>query len=197
MSKIILASKSLTRAALLKDAGLDVVISNSGVDEKNIKQKNKQLSGSNLADLLAATKAKTVASSAGPEDYIIGADQVLLFKGEVWDKPKTTIEAKIQLKNLRGKTHQLYSSVSVYKNNIQVFKKGDIAALSMRNFSDGFLDDYLSKMGDDVLTTVGGYKLEGIGAQLFERIEGNYFTILGLPVMPLLAFFRSQKILKD
>lgn len=197
MSKIILASKSLARAALLKGAGLEVIISNSGVDETSIKEKNKSLSGSKLADLLAATKAKTVGEMANSEDYIIGADQVLLFEGEVWDKAKTIMDARFQLKRLRGKTHQLYSSVSVYKNNIQVFKRGEFATLGMRNFSDGFLDDYLLKMGDDVLSTVGCYKLEGIGAQLFERVEGNYFTILGLPLMSLLFFFRKQNILKD
>ena len=196
MSKIILASKSKARAALLKNADLEVIITSSGLDERKIKEKNKCISGKDLANFLAKEKAKIVSEKSDFNDYVIGADQVLLFNNEVWDKPKTISQAKQHLKILSGKTHHLYSAVAVYQNNKLVFQGGETATLTMRNFSDGFLDDYLSKMGDDVLTTVGGYMLEGLGAQLFEKIEGDYFTILGLPLLPLLSFFQNQGILK-
>jgi septum formation protein len=125
---------------------------------------------------------------------VVGADQTLSFDGKTFDKPSTHIEARQQLEILRGQSHQLISAVCCVKNGVDLWSHVDEARLAMRPFSSGFLDDYLSILGDDCLTSVGAYKIEGLGAQLFDRIDGDHFTILGLPLLPLLGFLRREGI---
>ena len=126
---------------------------------------------------------------------MIGADQMMECDGQRFDKPVSLDQAKDQLQTLRSKTHRLLSAVSIVKNGDCLWSHCQAAELEMRSFTDEFLDNYLKEVGDDVLTTVGGYRLESIGVQLFNRIEGDYFTILGLPLLAVLDFLRSQDMI--
>jgi len=193
--KIILASKSLSRKTLMKNAGLNFKQQDSNVDEDIIKKTFlKNGNSSDLALILAQTKAQTV-SKFFPEHWVIGADQTLLFKEQVFDKPSSDTEARNQLLILRANQHQLETAVCVSKNEEVLWSYSETSYLTMRNFSPEFLGKYLAAEGDNVKTSVGGYKLEGLGLQLFEKIEGDFFSILGLPMLRLLAFLRDQKVI--
>jgi septum formation protein len=126
---------------------------------------------------------------------VIGADQVLVCDGKIFDKPSTKDEARDQLVTLRGKKHELVSAVAVARHGSTIWSHCAHAQLTMREFSNTFLGYYLAEMGEEITSSVGGYKFEGPGAQLFEKIEGDYFTILGLPLLALLEFLRSQDVL--
>lgn len=140
---------------------------------------------------LAEAKARKV-SQGRPGDLVIGADQGLECEGAWFDKPRDRNEARQQLLALRGRTHRLLSAVAVATDERVLWRHVEEARLTMRVFSDDFLESYLTRSGDDVLQSVGAYRLEGIGAQLFQKIEGEYFTILGLPLFPLLDFLRNE-----
>ena len=189
--KLVLASTSRIRGELLTRAGLAFKSVRPAVDENELKKTSKDLSPGDLALSLAAAKAVSVANRM-PDALVIGADQVLNLAGEVFDKPDTPAAARRQLIDLRGRSHILETALCCALGDKVVWQHLGRATLTMRSFSDGFLDDYLRQMGPDVTTSVGGYKLEGLGAQLFEAIEGDYFTILGLPLLPLLDYLRRR-----
>jgi nucleoside triphosphate pyrophosphatase len=196
--RIILASSSEVRRRLLIEAGIAVRAIPSGVDEAAIKTRKSQTraSGKEIAANLAEAKALAVSRLHG-DDLIIGADQILVSGDRIFDKPRSTVEAKTQLLMLRGKTHLLVSAIAAAHRGGLLWSHREAAKLSMRDFSDAFLDVYIAAMGDELLSTVGAYKIEGLGIQLFDRIEGDYFAVLGLPLLPLLSFLRSAKWLPE
>ena len=192
---LILASKSLSRKNLMTNAGLVFQQEVSDVVEEVVKRtflKSGEIS--DLAMILAQLKAQSV-SKLFPNSYVIGADQTLLFEGQVYDKPISSSNARDQLLSLRAKQHQLETAVCIIKNQEIVWSYTESSYLTMRNFSPEFLGKYLAAEGDNVKTSVGGYKLEGLGLQLFEKINGDFFSILGLPMLSLLAFLREQNLI--
>lgn len=187
---IVLASGSRIRRQLLENAGIDVLVKPPGLDEKRLRDESKVRHPEGLAEMLARAKAESVADECR-DDWIIGADQVLVCEGRIYSKPEAIEEAREHLRELRGRTHELVTSVAVARHGRATWHAGDKAVLTMRRFSDAFLSNYLASVADDVCQSVGAYKLEGRGTQLFERIEGSYFTILGLPLLPLLQQLRN------
>jgi septum formation protein len=149
------------------------------------------VSPGDLAQSLAAAKAISVANQM-PDALVIGADQVLNLSGKAFDKPGSRDEARRHLLELRGLPHVLETAICCARDGKVLWDHLERATLTMRAFSESFLDEYLDHMGSDVTTSVGAYKLEGLGAQLFDNIEGDYFTILGLPLLPLLDYLRRQ-----
>ncbi|NVK18704.1 MAG: Maf family protein [Methylocystaceae bacterium] len=190
---IILASASKSRGDLLRGCGLDIKTIPADLDEDIIKEKG--LDVTTTAVELSKAKAHFI-SQKYPQSLVIGADQMMKCEGQRFDKPHSVDQAREQLKFLRGKIHHLISAVSIYKNETCLWSHHQRAELEMRPFSDKFLESYLDQVGSDVCTTVGGYRLESIGVQLFNRIEGDYFTILGLPLLAVLDFLRSQDIIE-
>lgn len=194
---LVLASASPARRALLEGAGLEFGVAIAGVDEGAIRDELLSLDTppDEIATALAQAKAEAVTKQlAGHLDdtaIIIGADQVLVFEGEIFEKPKDCDAACETLKTLRGKTHQLISAAVGYRAGGQIWSCRESARLTMRDFSDDFLDDYLRRE-EGHLASVGAYRLEGLGAQLFSHIEGDFFTILGLPLLALLGFLRRE-----
>ena len=190
---IILASGSKTRLALLQQAGLSVETIVASVDEQEMKAsfQAEQAPAEACAEALAELKAMRV-SQRHPGALVIGADQMLDCNGVWFDKPADTAHARAHLQALRGKTHRLVTAAVVALNGSRLWHTIDSAQLTMRPFSDGFLDAYLRQVGPGVLSSVGVYHLEGLGAQLFSRVEGDFFTILGLPLLPLLGFLRDR-----
>lgn len=196
MESVILASASVTRRRLLEQAGIAVMIQSAAIDEAAIKQScwRQDTPIETCAETLAEMKAQRV-SNIYPDRLVIGADQMLEC-GDVWlDKPSDRAEASAQLCRLRSNTHRLVTSVVALRGGRRVWHCTDQARLTMRAFSDDFLSNYLDRAGELVLASVGAYQLEGLGLQLFDRIQGDYFTILGLPLLPLLDFLRSQGML--
>ena len=188
-----LASASETRAKMLRDVGLEIETVPSGVDEDEIKnryQRDKQ-----PADELALALATAKALAIDRSDLILGADQILSFNGDTFDKPQDIDQAKAQLKQLRGVQHELLSAAVIVENGSVIWRHIGRATLTMRNFSDDFLAGYLKEEGETVLATVGGYRIEARGAQLFDAISGDYFSILGLPLLDVLEFLRRRKVL--
>jgi len=179
---------------MLRDAGLEIDCIPADLDENIIKAEG--LCVDETALKLSKAKSQFIAAQY-PQALVIGADQMMDCKGQRFDKPVSLSQAKDQLSILRGKTHHLISAVSIYKGDSCLWSHIQKAELEMRNFSDEFIDDYLEKIGEDVLTTVGGYRLESLGVQLFNRIEGDYFTILGLPLLSVLKFLRSQGVVSE
>jgi len=193
---LILASGSQVRARLLADAGVPFEVKVSAVDEAHAKENFPDPSnGTALAQELARLKARAVAKKF-PNHFVLGADQVLTCEGRQFDKADTRHQAAENLKFLRGKTHTLHSAICIVKNGDLVWSHNDEAHLTMRDFTDAFLTDYMDTAGDTILRSVGCYLLESAGTQLFDKIDGNYFTILGLPLLPVLEFARLQGILK-
>jgi len=188
---IVLASASSARRALLAAAGVGVTVDPARIDENPVKRslRDSRTHPAAIAENLAVLKALD-ASVRAPGALVIGADQTLDLNGTDFDKPRDRAEARSQLQALRGQTHRLYSAVAVVRGGETRWRHVAEACLTMRDFSDAFLDDYLDRSGASVLSSVGGYQLEGLGAQLFSAIEGDFFTILGLPLLPLLEFLR-------
>jgi septum formation protein len=190
--ELILASASPTRAWLLRTAGVEVRVEPAAVDEEVVKQtfRARGRAAVECALALAEAKARRV---AGRHDraFVIGADQILVCDGLWFDKPSDLGAARAQLKALRGRAHQLATAVCVVQNGTRIWHTVKQPHLLMREFSDIFLDDYLAVEGTAVLGTVGAYRLEGRGVQLFERVEGDHFAILGLPLLELLEFLRE------
>jgi septum formation protein len=191
---LILASTSRIRGELLAKAGITFEAMRPDVDESQLKAAAKGMAPGDLAQSLAVAKAVSVANRF-PGRLVIGADQVLNFQGRAFDKPLSRAEARRHLFELRGQIHVLETAICCARSGGVVWQYLDQARLKMRPFSDTFLDQYLDQMGSDVTTSVGGYKLEGLGAQLFETVDGDYFTILGLPLLPLLDFLRRADAL--
>ena len=189
---ITLASKSAARSAILRGAGLSFETEDSGVDEDAIKADElaRGQTPRQIAQTLAVAKASRV--SAGKTGLVIGADQTLEFADTLYDKAPSLEVARSRLETMAGKTHQLHSAVVVAEAGDIVWSHCDTASLTFRNFSHAFLDGYLTAEGPEVLASVGGYRLEGLGAQLFSAIDGDYFSILGLPLMGLLAYLRER-----
>ena len=191
-SGIVLASKSAARRAVLDGAGVAYEAITAGVDEDAVKAAM-LAEGANareIADALAELKAIKVSRSH--PGFVVGADQTLELEGELYDKAQTVAEARARLRLLRGKPHKLHSAVVVAKDGAPIWREVVTATLTMRDFSDAFLDDYLADEGQAALGSVGCYRLEGRGVQLFSRIDGDYFTILGLPLMGLLDLLRRH-----
>jgi septum formation protein len=192
--QIILASTSKTRQELLRNTGLAFTAVAPGVDETLIKDSMRGATPKSVAEKLAHEKAKHV-SLANQNTLVIGADQTLGLGNEIFDKPNTLRETDDQLKKLRGKKHTLYSAVDCLVDGKSVWSYCGEADLYMRDFSDAYLKTYLEKIGNTYSHSVGGYQLEAVGINLFERVDGDYFTILGLPLLPLIAFLRQASII--
>ena len=194
---LVLASASMTRAEMLRRAGLACAVDPAHVDEDEVKRalRTSGASAGDLAEALGELKARKISARHGGA-LVIGADQVLECQGKWFDKPADRAAARAQLLELRGKTHDLISSVCVLRDGARLWHHTGRARLTVRPFSEGFLDDYLDRVGSAVLQSVGAYQLEGMGAQLFSRVEGDYFTILGLPLLPLLDFLRNHAVVK-
>ncbi len=193
---IILASASRSRAAMLVASGLKIKIEPADINEASVKDACLR-EGRNVdyvAALLARKKAELI-SGRNREAFVIGADQMLDCGGTWFDKPIDLASAANTLKAIRGRCHDLVTSVSVVQYEKEIWHKTERATLQVREFSDYFIEQYLQNVGELALTSVGAYQLEGQGAQLFEKIEGDYFTILGLPLLPLLSFLRAQNLI--
>ncbi len=188
--KIILASTSVIRSEILSRAGIAHTAIRPAADEELLKAQFANLSPTQLSLALAREKALSI-SPAYQNDLAIGADQVMVCDGQLFNKPVNVEDARSQLRRLRGKPHQLISSLSVCQDQSQKWSTTDSATLWMREFSDTFLSGYLEYAGTDVTTSVGAYKIESLGIQLFDRIDGDHNTILGMPLLPLLGFLRS------
>ena len=187
---IILASTSPTRQAMLKNAGLQFTAVSPHVDERGLAARNAGWSPADTALKLAEAKALEV-SSRYPDALVIGADQVLALGQKTFSKPANRDSCRQQLLELRGETHFLISGVACARNGRTEWSHTAAAQLVMREFSESFLESYLDAVGDDCTTSVGGYKIEGLGLQLFEEIRGDHFTILGLPLLQLLSHLRE------
>lgn len=188
---LVLASKSAVRGKLLAAAGLRFETRPAELDERAIEAQAGPLDAAAVARLLARKKAEAVAAAL-PGRLVLAADQTLARGGKRFAKPAGRAEAAAQLRDLRGRTHELHSALALVRGGEVLFDCVDTARLTMRDFSDGFLDDYLDMAGGSALASVGAYQLEGLGVHLFERVDGDYFTILGLPLLPLLAFLRQN-----
>lgn len=194
---LVLASASPTRAALLEAVGLVLTRVPPSVDESAVRAalRSEGASTEDAASALAELKARSAGGRAPAGSLVLGADQILELDGAWLEKPADRTEARAQLASLRGRTHRLVSAVVVVKDGARIWHAVDKAELAVRPFSDTFLDAYLDRCGESVLGSVGAYRIEGEGAQLMARIRGDHFTILGLPLLPLLAFLREQRVL--
>ena len=190
--RVILASGSAIRRKLMRDAGLEFEVIVKPVDEGAIK--NSMLAESarlqDIADALA--EAKSVRVSRMEQGLVIGADQIMVMDNQLFDKPKDMNEARERLKFMRGKTHYLVGAVVISENGTPVWRHMAKTKLTMRGFSDAFLEDYLEKEGELVTKSVGAYRFEGLGAQLFSHVEGDFFSILGLSLLPVMDYLRTR-----
>lgn len=188
---LVLASASPSRRMLMENAGLNFRPVAAAIDERAVERgiEHRALGPDELALELALSKALEV-SSRFPRSLVIGCDQTMSLGPQVFHKPADRAEARDNLRLLRGRTHRLNSGVVLVRDGREIWRHLSTADLTMREFSDAFLEDYLARCGDDVMKSVGCYQLEGIGIQLFNSITGDYFTILGLPLLPLLEQLR-------
>jgi septum formation protein len=195
---LILASASASRRALLEGAGLVFAIIPAGIDEAPVKQTGRSVgAGAEKTALrLADLKAAQVAQNE-PEALVIGADQILVCAGVWFDKPADVAAAAAQLRSLRGRTHSLATAVTCHQGATRVWHEVVSPRLTMRQFSDRFLEQYLALEGTALTSTVGAYRLEGRGVQLFSAVSGEHSAILGLPLLPLLGFLRERHILVE
>ena len=194
-SKLILASKSQTRKKIFDFAGITYSIMPSGLDESLLKQ-NFHGEKSELAQNLADEKAKTI-SQQYLKSYVIGGDSVMICDNKIIEKSKNITEAKQLLQQLRGTAQTLYSAVAVYHQGNKIYQYCDHARLEMVDFSDRFLDNYLLETGENILHSVGCAMIEAEGIRLFKKIEGDYWVIMGLPLLPLLDFLRTNQIIES
>ena len=189
---LILASASPSRRRMLEAAGLVFEIDPPRVDEEAAKAslRAEGMKPRDQADALAELKALSV--SRRRPGFVIGGDQMLAIEGETLDKPKDRAEARAHLKRLSGRTHELMSAAVVAREGAIIWRHIETPRLKMRALSDDYIESYLDQVGEAVMASVGAYQLEGLGAQLFERVDGDYFAVLGLPLLPLLAFLREH-----
>jgi septum formation protein len=188
---LVLASKSAARRALLEAAGIPLELHPAEIDERAVESGAAADNATAVAALLAVAKASAIGAKM-PGRLVLGADQTLTLEGQRFSKPTDRAAAADQLRALRGRTHLLHSAAALVRDRTVLFEHVDTARLTMRAFSDAFLEAYLDAAGGDAFASVGGYQLEGLGVQLFERVEGDYFTILGLPLLPILEFLRRD-----
>lgn len=194
--QLILASGSSARRSLLVAAGLSFAVKPADVDEGKVKREARD-AGADAASTalrLAELKAQAVAKD-NRESIVIGADQLLVCEDDWFDKPADIVSAAEQLRRLRGRTHELITAVACYQGAARLWHHLATPRLAMRDFSDSFLDAYLEREKDAVTTSVGGYRLEGLGLHLFDAIDGEHAAILGLPMLALLDFLREHGIL--
>jgi len=188
---LVLASRSAVRRSLLQAAGIPVEVCPADLDERALEARAPLQAPVAIAAFLAREKALAVARQH-PGRLVVGADQTLSLDGKRFAKPADRSEADIQLRTLCGRAHELYSAVAFVQDGAVLFEYVDAAHLTMRSFSPRFLDAYLDAAGAAATASVGGYQLEGLGVQLFERVDGNYFTVLGLPLLTVLDFLRRH-----
>ncbi len=188
---VVLASSSLTRAGILTAAGVAFRVRPPEIDEAALKRiwRARDVPVGAAATELASAKAMAVGRGER-NALVLGADQILMFQGVWLDKPASRGEAKSQLLRLAGKTHELHTALAVVRNGTVIWRHAEVARLTMWAFDEAVVENYLTAAGPEILNSVGGYQLEGLGAQLFEAIEGEFFAILGLPLLPLLGFLR-------
>jgi septum formation protein len=191
---LILASQSRARQALLANAGIEFEAVAAGIDERAVQQASSLSAPGDIAALLAREKAVSV-SMRRPGNFVVGADQTLALGTRLFTKPDRRPHATEQLRALAGRSHQLHSAVAVARDGKILFESADTARMTMRRLGEAEIEAYLNEAGTAVTTSVGAYQLEGLGVHLFERVEGDHFTILGLPLLPLLAFLRSERLL--
>jgi len=194
--RLILASASPSRASVMRQAGLPAVSEPAHVDETEVKA-GLQAEGAEageIAEALAELKAQKI-SRRRPGAFVVGADQMLECEGVWLDKPADLAQAAEHLRSLGGKTHRLISAVCVVRDGVRLWHHIAEARLTMRPLSEDFITAYLAAVGPAALSSVGAYQLEGLGAQLFTRVEGDHFTILGLPLLPLMDFLRNHGVL--
>jgi septum formation protein len=191
---LILASQSRARQVLLTNAGIGFEAVPAELDERALQQTSGLSVPGEIAMLLARAKALAV-SSHRPARFVVGADQTLAQGGGLFSKPASRAQAAEQLHALAGRTHELHSAVAVARDGEILFAEVTVAHMTMRALGETDIEAYLDQAGEAVTTSVGAYQLEGVGVHLFERIEGDHFTILGLPLLPLLAFLRSKQLL--
>lgn len=192
---LVLASKSRGRARILRQAGVPFVAADSGLDEREV-ERAARVGPAILSERLALEKALR-ASASHPDRLVIGADQVLAFDGGALHKAASPGEAVAQLKMLRGREHRLHSAVAGVMNGERLFSFFETATIRMRAFGDRTLQAYAAAMGARLLTTVGAYEIEGLGANLIESVDGDMFTVVGLPLFPLLAKLRDHGFINE
>jgi septum formation protein len=191
---LLLASRSASRQMLLRNAGIPFEAVPADIDEREIERGLGPKKPGEIAELLAEVKARHVAEHFHMR-WILGADQTLSLGDKIFSKPAGRAEAHRQLKQLAGKTHELHSALAMVRHETVVWRSVTVARLTMRALTDAQIEKYLDEAGDRVTSSVGAYQLEGLGVHLFEKIDGDHFTILGLPLLPLLDFLRSQGLL--
>jgi septum formation protein len=191
---LVLASASEVRRGILAAAGIPLETMPAGIDERGIVNRSGLRAGDEIAALLAREKAVVIAARLS-DRLVLGADQTLALETEVFSKPQDVAGARAQLRRLRGKTHALHAAIALARDGSLLFEECAIARLTMRDFSDEFLEAYLAAAGAAVTASVGGYQLEKLGIHLFEEIAGDHFTILGLPLLRLLGFLRREGFL--
>lgn len=191
---LILASQSRARQVLLANAGISFEAVPADIDERAVQHDSGLSAPGDIAALLAREKALSI-SARQPGRFVIGADQTLALGGRLFSKPVGRAQAAEQLRALANRSHELHSAVAVACNGKILFETTTIARMTMRALGEAEIDAYLNEAGEAVTSSVGAYQLEGPGVHLFERIEGDHFTILGLPLLPLLAFLRSEHLL--
>ena len=193
--RLILASGSAIRAQILSEAGLTYEIISKPVDEAAIKEAM-LAEGSRLRDIAdALAEAKALRVSRTEPGFVIGADQIMVMDDTLFDKPPSIDAARQRLKEMRGKTHKLMGAVVVCENGQAVWRHLSVTKLTVRDFSDAFLDKYIELEGDSLTKSVGAYRFEGPGAHLFSHVEGDFFSILGLPLLPLLDYLRTRGVI--
>ena len=192
--RLILASGSAIRAQIMDGACLDYDVISKPVDEAAIKD-SMLAEGARLRDIAdALAEAKALRVSRQEEGFVIGADQIMVMDNQLFDKPPTIEAARERLKAMRGKTHKLMGAVVVCENGQPVWRHLAVTTLTMRDFSDDFLEKYIELEGDSLTRSVGAYRFEGPGAQLFSKVEGDFFSILGLPLLPLIDYLRTRGV---
>jgi len=191
---LILASQSVARQMLLAQAGIAFETIPADLDERALQQASGLSSGQEIAALLARAKAVSVSSEHAGR-LVVGADQTLSLGEQLFSKPPGRAQAAEQLRALAGRTHELHSAVAAACDGEVLFADVVTARMTMRPLSEASISAYLDEAGDAVATSVGAYQLEGLGAHLFERVDGDHFTVLGLPLLPLLTFLRSRRLL--
>jgi septum formation protein len=191
---LVLASQSRARQTLLANAGIDFEAIPADIDERAVQQNSGLSAPGDIAALLAREKALAVSMRLSGR-YIVGADQTLALGMRLFSKPSGRAQAREQLRALAGRSHELHSAVAVARDGKILFESAALARMTMRRLGEAEIDAYLDAAGEAVTSSVGAYQLEGLGVHLFERIEGDHFTILGLPLLQLLAFLRSERLL--
>jgi septum formation protein len=193
---LVLASASEVRRKVLEAAGIPLDVKPASIDERGVEAVAKPGNPRAAALLLAQEKARAVSATA-PGRVVLGADQTLSLGDERFSKPKDRAAAAAQLRKFSGKTHELHSACAVVVDGAIKFEYADSVRLTMRKLGDEFIAQYIETAGDAATASVGAYQIESVGVQLFERIEGHYFSILGLPLLPLLAYFRRDGLLME